>query len=106
MKFAYKQELVLQLPATSIKDYDALIELENGIIAGLGNLGRVDGHDMGSGEMNIFIRTDHPKLAFDKVKALLATRDFMPELKAAYRDVGRDNFAVLYPPGLTHFSIA
>jgi hypothetical protein len=106
MKFAYRQELVLQLPASSIRDYDALIELENRIIAGLGNLGEVDGHDMGVGEMNIFIRTDYPKLAFEKIKSLLGTQDFMPELKAAYRDIGKDNFTVIYPPELDHFAIA
>src|SRR5436309_15153854 len=106
MKFTYSQELVLQLPASSIKDYDAMVELEDRIIARLGNVGKVDGHDMGVGEMNIFIRTDHPKLAFDEIKALLGTQDFMPELKAAYRDVGKDNFTILYPPNLDHFSIA
>jgi hypothetical protein len=41
MKFAYRQELVLQLPASSITDYDALVELEDRIIAGLGNLGEI-----------------------------------------------------------------
>jgi hypothetical protein len=100
------QELVLQLPASSIQNYDVLIELEDRIIAGLNNLGKVDGHDMGVGEMNIFIRTDQPKLAFEKIKVLLGTQDFMPDLKAAYRDVGKDNFTVIYPAGLTHFSIA
>lgn len=106
MKFRYKQELVLQLPASSIKDYDALIELEDGIIAGIGNLGEVDGHDMGVGEMNIFVRTDHPTLAFQKIKSLLGTQDFMPDLKVAYRDVGKDNFTILHPAGLTCFAIA
>lgn len=106
MKVTYSRELVLQLPASSIRDYDALIELEDNIIAGLSNLGKVDGHDMGVGEMNIFIRTDHPKVAFDRIKVLLGTQDFMPDLKAAYRDVGRDNFTVLYPTGLEHFSIS
>jgi hypothetical protein len=106
MKFRCQQQLVLQWPATTIKDYDALIELENSIIAGIGTLGEVDGHDMGSGEMNIFIHTDHPKLAFEQIKLLLGTKDFMPELKAAYRDVGKDNFTIIYPAGLDQFEIA
>jgi hypothetical protein len=106
MKFRCQQQLVLQWPATSIKDYDALIELEDKIIAGIGTLGKVDGHDMGAGEMNIFVHTDHPKLAFEKIKLLLGTRDFMPELKAAYRDVGKDNYTILYPADLSHFDIA
>lgn len=104
MKFS--RELVLQFPASSIKDYDAMIELEDRITAGLGKLGDVDGHDMGAGEMNIFIRTDHPKIVFDKVVSLLGTQDFMPELRAAYRNVGGDDFVILYPSNLGHFSIA
>lgn len=106
MKKNYSNELVLQLPASSIKDYDTMIGLEDRIIAELGNLGKVDGHDMGAGEMNIFVRTDHPKMAFDKIKSVLGTKDFMPDLKAAYRDVGKDDFIILHPANLDHFSIA
>ena len=106
MKCSHVQELVLQLPGNSLKDYDALIELEDRIIATLGNLGKVDGHDMGVGEMNIFVRTQNPRLAFDKIKSMLGTQDFMPNLKAAYRDVGKDHFTILHPPDLDHFAIA
>jgi hypothetical protein len=106
MKFQYQQELVLQLPADSIKDYDALIELENVLIAQLGNVGEIDGHDMGTGEMNIFVRTDHPRLAFEKIQSLLGTKDFLPNLRAAFRDVGKNQFTILHPAGLAHFTIA
>ena len=56
-----------------------MIELEEIIIRSLGNLGKVDGHDAGSGEMNIFVLTDHPELAFERVKQVLGTEDFMPD---------------------------
>jgi hypothetical protein len=56
--------------------------------------------------MNIFVRTDHPKLAFKKIKFLLGTQDFMPEVKVAYRDIGGDNFTVIYPSELDHLAIA
>ncbi len=82
-----------------------MIELEGAIRRALGNLGRVDGHDAGSAEMNIFIFADHPKLAFQAIKQLLGTRDFMPELKVAFREVGQDDFTVIHPPSLTHFAI-
>ncbi|SRR5258706_6225480 len=101
-----KYQLVLQLPASSIKDYDALIELEDAIIGSLGNLGKADGHDAGSGEMNIFIHTDHPQPAFQRIKQLLGTRDFLPELKVAYREMGTDEFIILHPEELGRFSIA
>jgi hypothetical protein len=106
MERQYQQELVLQFSASSIQDYDAMIELENSIITELENLGEVDGHDMGNSEMNIFVRTDNPTLAFEKIKLLIGMKDFMPELKAAFRDVGEDNFTILHPSGLTHFEIA
>jgi hypothetical protein len=80
--------------------------LENRIIAGLGNLGEVDGHDAGSGEMNIFIHTNHPALAFERIKNLLGTQDFMVELKVAFRDVGKDAYTVLHPPNLDRFSLS
>lgn len=101
-----KYQLVLQLPASSIKDYDEMVELEETIMGGLGNLGNVDGHDAGSGEMNIFILTDQPKRAFERINELLGTRDFMPDLKVAFRLIGEDEFTILHPADLTHFAIA
>jgi len=106
MKRIYRQQLVLQFPGRSLKDYDSLIELEDRIIGGLGNFGEVDGHDMGVGEMNIFIHTDHPKLTFEQIKSLIGTCEVMRELKAAYRDVGQESFTILHPADLKHFSIA
>ena len=101
-----KYQIVLQLPASSIRDYDAMIELEETIMRSLGNLGSVDGHDAGSGEMNIFILTDEPELSFKRVKQVLGTKDFMPDLKVAFREVGKDEFTILHPKDLTHFAIA
>lgn len=101
-----KYQLVLQFPASSIEDYDAMIELEETVMRSLANLGKVDGHDAGSGEMNIFILSDHPKLAFDLIKQVLGTKDFIPELKAAYREIGKDEFTILHPTGLSYFAIA
>ena len=83
-----------------------MIELEETIMRSLGNLGRVDGHDAGSGEMNIFIFSDEPKLAFERIQQVLGTSDFLPDLKVAYREVGKDEFSILHPTGLTHFTIA
>lgn len=100
-------QLVLQLPASSIRDYNAMIELEDVIIATLGDLGDVvDGHDAGLGEMNIFILTNEPRNAFDRVRQVLGTKDFLPELKVAFREIGKDRFTILYPPGLTNFAIS
>ena len=99
-------QLVLQLPASSIQDYDDMVELEGIIMQALGGLGEVDGHDAGSGEMNIFILTDEPRLAFDRIKVVVGTRDFLPDLKVAYREIGRSDFTIIHPPHLKQFAIA
>jgi hypothetical protein len=103
---AMRYQLILQLPAFSAEDYDEMIELEEIIIGHLANLGCVDGHDAGSGEMNIFILTDSPKAAFDRIGQMPAIRNVMPDLKAAYREIGKDDFTILHPIGLTRFTIA
>ena len=101
-----KYQLVLQLPAASIQDFDEMIELEEILNEGLGDLGEVDGHDAGSGEMNIFIFTDQPQVVLERVKSLFSTRHVMPNLKAAYREADKEDFTIIHPPGLTHFAIA
>jgi hypothetical protein len=100
-----KYHLVLQLPFSSIKDYKDMVQLEEIIEGGLGDLGEVDRHDAGSGEMNIFIHTDNPKAAFDRIQQHLGTSDFMPDLKAAFRVIGEDEYTILHPAGLTHFDV-
>lgn len=83
-----------------------MVDLEEAIMEGLGDLGYVDGHDAGSGEMNIFVLTDEPKGAFEQIKRLSGIRAFMPDLKVAFRVIGEDRFIVLHPTGLAHFAIA
>jgi len=82
-----------------------MVEFEEAIMEGIGDLGEVDGHDAGSGETNIFILTDEPKAAFERVKRLSGTRAFMADLKVAYRLIGDEKFIVLHPTGLAHFAI-
>ena len=67
-----KYQLVLQWLGASTADYDRLISLEEAIRDGVGDMDIVDGHDFGSGEMNIFIHTANPKSALEKIKTLLA----------------------------------
>ncbi len=55
--------------------------------------------------MNIFIHTDSPKSAFEKIKTLLAVGKNMRELKAGYRDFEEDDYKPIYPKGLKSFSI-
>jgi hypothetical protein len=55
--------LVLQFAANPLRDYDELVALEEQLVAALGE-SEVDGHDMGSGEANIFIVTSDAQKTF------------------------------------------
>jgi hypothetical protein len=94
------------MAATAIADFDALIRLEDAITKKLGDLGSVDGHDAGSGEMNIFLFTDEPVAAFGRIKPLAEDLGLLDHLAAAYRETGGRDYVVIYPPGRTNFGVA
>ena len=93
-----KYQLVLQFDASNIEDFDQVIEIENSTTDVLGNAHVVDGHDFGSGEMNIFIHTDKPNDAFEIIKTKLVPT-MGKEMKAAYRELSGENYTVLWPEG-------
>jgi len=95
-----KYQLVLQWPASSIQDFDAMIAIENKLIENLGEGSEVDGHDFGSGEVNIFILTDDLKRAFSEVEASLNNDDSWPNARVAYREITKDHYTILYPEDL------
>lgn len=84
-----------------------MICLEDHFAQTLGDLGEVDGHDVGSGEMNIFVLTSTPNRAFTVLTALPPMTPFMMDLKAAYRDLeaSDDRYVTLHPTGTTCFSV-
>jgi hypothetical protein len=100
-----KYQLVLQFRGSSLDDYEELVELENSILECLGEVGYVDGHDGGGGEMNMFIHTNDPKQAFDKVRQFLETRCLMSRMKVAFREFGSESYTILHPHKEKHFSI-
>jgi hypothetical protein len=93
-------QLVIQRP---VEDLDGLIELEDAIREQLGDAGEVDGHDIGVGESNVFVLTDQPKAAFERLRALVAA---LPSARAAYRRLTSSEWTILYPPGLKDFEVA
>jgi hypothetical protein len=94
-----KYQLVLQWPASTRADYDLLIELEASLIGAFdGSPHNVDGHDFGSGTMNIFIDTDEPVRAFAHANTMLNLARY-PALKAAYRPFDGDEYVVIWPEG-------
>lgn len=101
MKFV----LVLQWPASSIKDYDEMILVENALIDGIGDIAEIDGHDAGSGEVNIFLHTNEPRLAFEAAKKTLGSRDFLIGLRAGYRERSGTVYQPIWPSELSSFSL-
>jgi hypothetical protein len=99
-------QLVLQFQAMGPPEFDELVSLEEELIRGLSAIAEVDGHDFGAGEFNIFVLTDQPRVSFDAAQALI--RQWQPrcELKAAYREMDKDEFVILWPPGLAEFTVA
>jgi len=97
--------LVLQLLGSSKNDYDELLELEAAVREIIGSKGVVDGHDIGSGERNIFLFTEDPRAAFEVIKPVFSSRGIVANLKAGYREVGEDDYRPLFPWDLGRFSV-
>jgi len=100
-----KFQFVLQWPAASVDDYDEMTSFEDAVVAALGDVGHVDGHDAGAGQMNIFVHTDDPLRAFERIKSLPRPVRLPAGLKVAYRAFDGDSYEVLYAQGLTSFVV-
>jgi hypothetical protein len=98
--------LVLQWPASSIEEYDTMIEIENLLIKALPNDDRVDGHDAGSGELNIFIEADDPERTYHLIRSALSHRGEWSKIRIAYRNVEGGPYTVLWPRDLHQFGVA
>lgn len=100
-----KYQLVLQFPEDVFTSFDEMVALEDSLIAQIGELGLVDGHDAGSGEVNIFIHTNDPGKVFEKLSATPPLSKLKNHLKAAFRDLSQDEFTVIHPVGETEFAV-
>lgn len=101
-----KFQLVLQFAAAEKSVFDELVALEEVLVEELPPTCEVDGHDFGSGEFNIFILTDKPKETFDAALTVVNKSAFWDELKAAYREQGKDDYVILWPAHLERFRVA
>lgn len=98
-------QLVIQFLENSDNGLNKLFEIEEYLNEEL-TCAEVDGHDIGSGQMNIFILTDSPIETFKQAKNILKKRNsFLSGIKIAYRDIGRNKFILLWPKGLENFDV-
>jgi hypothetical protein len=100
-------QLVLQFPCNSLQEFDAVVALEDTLIAELsGTLAHVDGHDSGSGEATIFILTSEPNETFNRARAVLGKTHLASLRRAAYRRLDAEEYVVLWPPGEARLTVA
>jgi hypothetical protein len=94
-------QLVLQLRGDDCLDFDAVVSLEDEIQQIVEPRAEVDGHDLGSGEMNIFILTGDPVATFERAKPLLFRASLLDKVSVAYRELRSDEFTLLWPTSST-----
>jgi hypothetical protein len=87
---------VLRFSPASDTEFDDLIALEDRLIEALGNEA-VDGHDMGSGDCNIFILTDDPAATLNSVMHTCRSSTLFPRMKAAFRSFDEESYTPLWP---------
>ena len=91
--------LVLQFRGDAVSHLDSIIAIEEQLIEKLGESVEVDGHDVGSGEINLFIFTSDPRATFEGAKSILEGAGFIESVTAAYRRVDGEEFTVIWPDG-------
>jgi len=99
-----RYQLVLQWPST-VTDYETLVSVEESLADAPSRKYEVDGHDWGSREVNIFLRTGEPEGAFEQVKNTLVERDALRGLRAAYRSTEGSTYMILWPTDLQAFEV-
>ncbi|HVQ88201.1 MAG TPA: ABC transporter [Actinomycetes bacterium] len=97
--------LVLQWPGSAQADFEELVNMEDELERSLSVDASVDGHDFGSGEMNIFIGTDQPPQTFADVQRVLSHWPRWTDVRAAHREQSGDTYTVLWPVGETDFRV-
>lgn len=98
--------LVRKVKPASSDDFNRLVTWEAALIEDLATSAEVDGHDLGSGEFNIFIFTDDPSGTFRRIQGVPETSSVSPSMAAAYRPVDGEDYIVLWPRDLERIKIA
>jgi hypothetical protein len=92
-----RYQLVIQFPSSFFDTFDAMIAFEDRLIRCMPRTCEVDGHDIGSGTTNFFIRTPAPLSAHRAFCKYLGTRNVMRQLRIAYRPLDGEDFTNIWP---------
>jgi len=99
------EELVLRFAVSDTLDYDAVIEIENLLVERLAKEAQINGHDVGQGFMNVFIRTEDAHTTFATVRDLLSGHLAVHECSAGYREAASADYVSLWPAGSSEFKL-
>ena len=100
-----KFQLVTQFPEELYDDLDWIAEMEDKLDECLVDA-EVDGHDIGNGEINIFIHTNNPIDTFEVTKNILnEDNSVLKNAKIAYRSLDGDSYIGLWPQDLVEFNV-
>ena len=97
-------QMVIQLSADLFGD-PAYAELEDQLIEVLDGVADIDGHDIGSGQWNIFIETTRPKETFDLSYKYLLSANLLSHVKVGHRKMDEDDYTCLWPRDCDHFEV-
>ncbi len=101
-------ELVIQFPlgGDDLAGFDAIAGFEEALEDWLASDSDVDGHDVGSGEMNVFVHTDDPVTTLQLIQLLLERTGLgAAEYRAGFRRFGEDRFTPAWPAELESFRV-
>ena len=90
-------QLVIKFWRKSLESEAFLAEIENEAQGVLGSTAKVDGYDVSTDEINLFVITPDPKHSFRRINRVLENRAIVRGVSAAYRLVGGAQFTSIWP---------
>jgi hypothetical protein len=90
-------QLVVKFWRKSLDDENFVATIQDELKEVLGESAVLDGYDISSKEINLFVITPDPKHSFRRVKTVIENRGTLRGVSAAYRLVGGARFNSLWP---------
>ena len=100
-----ENQLVVQFEASTSDDFVRLLHFEQALNERVGQSAIIDGHDFGSGELNIFVLTHDPMATFELVQEVAEELRPHQQMRVAFRRVEDEDYVILWPPNLKEFQI-
>lgn len=90
-------QLVIKFWRKSLADETFLATIESALKEVLGPAAELDGYDVSPKEINLFVLTPDPRVAFRKAKSVLEKLGIERGVSAAFRLVGGARFTSIWP---------